>query len=65
MPFLTHWGDDPRIRRYDAQGALPGSRATTVDSVADEALGLLQTLWLNALVGRITSHGLPTTIWSP
>lgn len=50
IPFLTHWADDPRVGRYDAQGRLPGTRATSVDSVADAALRILQTLWLRALV---------------
>lgn len=64
MPFLTHWADDPRIGRHDAQGILPGTRVTTVDSVADEALAMLQTLWLTDLVGRLAPDGPPVARWS-
>ena len=53
MPFLAHWADDPRVSRYDAQGWLPGTRTTSVDSVADQALRMLQTRWLSALVDRM------------
>lgn len=64
VPFLMHWADDPRISRYEAQGALPGTRATTVDSVADEALGMLQTRWLDALIGQLTPDSGPAPRWS-
>lgn len=53
IPFLAHWVDDPRVRRDEAQGRMPGTRASSVDPVADAALRVLQTLWLSALVDAI------------
>ena len=50
IPFLAHWDDDPRVCRNEAQGRLPGTRASSADAVADEALQVLQTLWLSTLI---------------
>ena len=52
VPLLAHWADDPRIARLAARGVLPGTRTTSVDAVADEALAMLQTLWLSDLIDR-------------
>lgn len=59
LPFLVHLGDDPRVRRAEAEGLAPAVLRSAVDAVADEVLAMAQTRWLSGVVRRLSVDPVP------